>query len=827
MWLKKIKLIAVVAMAMIVGYAGAVCATQIPYDHSNVKYFYVFGAQGDPLMGAEDNMLEIVIDVPAAQTGGLVIGIWDPDTGGKIDWKKPGNKWNTETEFAVYGKDLLDKKTFGEDPRYDKETYYFGPFSPEKGEKTGDKYRFRLVVKGLSGDDENLFKVFITPDSAESFSRNLTFRLLPHQGQQMFFYPEVPAGTDTVIVENYDLDVNGGTSTISLTEITKKFKIADSKSGQWSMTRVPLNIEKKGRLVYIITKATQRYANAGLKITDAEGNALPIYFQEGPPPVTAKPVEVPMKPRKKVPETKCNKFTFDATSSYDVDDQELSYLWDFGDGTTSTEPVVTHTYDKAGEYNVKLTVTDSSGLPCDSGVTTRKVYVNTPPVAAFSAPEKVCLEREVTFDAGATTDDTPGSLTYTWDFGDGSGGQGREVTHMFDRGGMYVVSLTVDDNSGTECDLDSVQKTIHVNTAPSADAGRDKNLCLDSLDKKYTVVFDADGSRDPDGDTLEYRWDFGDGNSAIGERVTHIYEKGGNYTAKLTVDDGHGLPCSMASDTVSVKLNKTPLAVAGPAQKACVGETVTFDGTASRTEAGEQLTYAWDLGDGTNVTGANVKHTYDEGGKYTVLLTVDDGRGTDCSTSSAVTYIDVNSPPSARIEDVGVTCVGNKVSFDASASNDPDGDVIKYMWDLGDGTRKEGYSRESHIYDEGGTYTVKLTVNDGSGSKCSVDTATTVVKVNTPPSAMMSVDEACCVDMEQKFDASASNDPDGDKLSYSWDFGDGTTARGVKVTHVYTEPGIYKVILYVDDGSGTECATDVISDTINVNAKPVPVIEVR
>ncbi|MCM8778659.1 MAG: PKD domain-containing protein, partial [Candidatus Omnitrophica bacterium] len=85
----------------------------------------------------------------------------------------------------------------------------------------------------------------------------------------------------------------------------------------------------------------------------------------------------------------------------------------------------------------------------------------------------------------------------------------------------------------------------------------------------------------------------------------------------------------------------------------------------------------------------------------------------------------------------------------------------------------------------------------------------------------------CCVGVENIFDASASLDPDGDVLSYFWDFGDGTKGEGVKVKHSYTQPGTYSVILTVRDNSGTRCDSAVDSFVVNVGKEPVPVIKVR
>ena len=87
-------------------------------------------------------------------------------------------------------------------------------------------------------------------------------------------------------------------------------------------------------------------------------------------------------------------------------------------------------------------------------------------------------------------------------------------------------------------------------------------------------------------------------------------------------------------------------------------------------------------------------------------------------------------------------------------------------------------------------------------------------------------DLLACVNSEVEFDAANSFDADSDKLTYTWDFGDGVSVNGSKVKHAYKDIGIYRVVLAVKDSSATECnmATDVLIAT--VNAEPVPVIEV-
>ncbi|MGE4358136.1 MAG: PKD domain-containing protein, partial [Candidatus Omnitrophota bacterium] len=125
------------------------------------------------------------------------------------------------------------------------------------------------------------------------------------------------------------------------------------------------------------------------------------------------------------------------------------------------------------------------------------------------------------------------------------------------------------------------------------------------------------------------------------------------------------------------------------------------------------------------------------------------------------------------------------------------------------------------------SYKVKLTVDDGSGTSCGKAEDTIEVFLNKPPVADAGPNLVCCAGEENIFDASSSYDPDGNVLSYFWDFGDGTKAEGVKVKHTYTQAGSYNVVLTVRDNSGTKCDSAVDSFLVNVSREPVPVLRVR
>jgi PKD repeat protein len=813
---------------LLVSIAPVICFSyEVPRDDTRAEYLYVFGPQGNKYLGAEDVDHEqiVFVNVPENALSDVVIDVYDPDTGGSRDLKpSPESKWDTAVEFSVYGESEspLASKTFAESSEFDKRYYTFGPFKKETGKKVDSGYQFKLMAKALEGSDQNLFKLRVSPENAETFSDKISFRLLPDQGDKMYFYAQLPAGVNSIVAENYDLDPDGGIAVLEDSLTGKVYKVAGSSSAQWASTPIDLLFsDQPRRVVYSITKKTQRYANAAVRLKDDKGNILPLYYAMGRQAV-ALPRRISPPAVKASPELKCDKYTFDATGSYDQNREKISYLWDFGDGTTSTEPVVTHVYEKGGEYTVTLTVKDTSGLECDTSTSSQKIKVNTPPQANFTGPEAACTGSAVTFDAGVSTDDTPDALTYSWDFGDGTKAEGKTANKTYAKGGTYQVRLYVNDNAGTICSAGMIAKTITVNSPPVAAAGKSIDMCF-AANQDIRVAFDGSSSYDPDEDALTYNWDFGDGETATGDAVTHVFSNPGTYTVALTVNDGRNATCSSITGTLTARLNRKPVANASKDIVACAGSTVIFDGSLSQ---GDDLKYAWDFGDGETAEGSSVTHTYAKGGHYKAVLTVDDGKGTRCSTSSSAVTVFVNSAPAVTLTNEAAACAGTAVKFDASAQ-DPEGNSLAYTWDFGDGTVMKGGAAQSHQYAKGGEYTVKVTVDDKQGTDCSLASATSQVKINSRPVANAGPNLVCCVDKESFFDGSASSDPDADTLAYHWSFGDGGTQEGAKTTHTYTKSGRYTVTLRVDDGTATACSSATSSFEARVNEKPVSVIKVK
>ncbi|UCG70113.1 MAG: PKD domain-containing protein [Thermoplasmata archaeon] len=171
------------------------------------------------------------------------------------------------------------------------------------------------------------------------------------------------------------------------------------------------------------------------------------------------------------------------------------------------------------------------------------------------------------------------SLSYDWDFGDGSPhGSGIRPTHVYSNSGTYTVTLTVTDGEGgTDTDYCTVT-ILGVNEPPNADAGPDQAVYEGDL-----VQFDGSGSNDPDGMIVIYDWDFGDGlPHGSGVASTHIYNTTGNYSVTLTVVDNQNATDTDTCIIAVLPSIQPPVADAGDDQNAREGDLVFFDGSNSK-----------------------------------------------------------------------------------------------------------------------------------------------------------------------------------------------------------------------------------------------------
>ncbi|HXX88464.1 MAG TPA: PKD domain-containing protein [Candidatus Acidoferrum sp.] len=400
--------------------------------------------------------------------------------------------------------------------------------------------------------------------------------------------------------------------------------------------------------------------------------------------------------------------TFDGSGSYSPGGVIEIYSWSFGDGTPNDSIsgyTTTHSYSAVGNYTVTLTVIDNLTL---QGYTTKTVPVTLYPTTSFTfKPTTPLVNTLVTFNASASRPASGSIVSYYWDFGDGNklNVSTPTTTHTYQAVGNYSVNLTVTDNYGF---TNSTGNEITVIKPPIA--------AFTFLPAwpivGQTVTFDASSST-PDGGTIvNYYWTFGDGQTATGVVVTHSYANYGTFVATLNITDSEGLS-NATSSQVNVRQYPTASFIYTPSLP-FANQTVTFNASASTPNGGTIVSYGWDYGDGNTGTGAVSSHSYATYGTYTVTLTVTDS---EQLTNALTKSIRIIVYPYANFTHTPVyPAINTPVLFNASLSNDPDGSIVSYYWNFGDGS----YATQTtplvyHTYTVANVYNISLIVTEDDG----------------------------------------------------------------------------------------------------------------
>ena len=523
--------------------------------------------------------------------------------------------------------------------------------------------------------------------------------------------------------------------------------------------------------------------------------------------------------------------SFDASASAAASGHTISsYKWDFGDGETSTQgPTTTHTYAAAGTYQVKLTVTDNSGLP---NVITNSVTVETPntaPTAAFSTSvDGLTLSVD-----GSTSTDPDGAITgYSWNWGDGTPDTtGRTASHTYGAAGDYTVTLTVTDNRGGTATTTETVTVTH--EAPTAS--------FTSVQDGLKTIVDGTGSTAEDGATLSYAWNWGDNSAAgTGATASHTYAEAGTYTVTLTVTDSLG-------ETATTSQDVTVTALTYAASDDFSRNVVSGWGSA---DIGGTWTAMYGAASAGSVDSSTGKLTLAKGTTRYMAL-----QGVSLKDTEASVQFSLSAPPAQGNSYVGISSRQNATQkYQSSAWMRSDGSIWLLVeqsgtlisskilngvtWKDGDvfnlKTRVSGSSPttiEVKLWKEGSVEPTswQLTMTDstdglqGKGytslylSRASSATAATTASFDsfrmvnleaqeeepeaTPPTASFSTETD---DMDLSVDGTASAATGNATItSYAWNWGDNSAAgTGATATHTYTTAGTYTVTLTVTDNNG-------------------------
>ncbi|MCG2826687.1 MAG: PKD domain-containing protein, partial [Thermoplasmatales archaeon] len=347
----------------------------------------------------------------------------------------------------------------------------------------------------------------------------------------------------------------------------------------------------------------------------------------------------------------------------------------------------------------------------------------------------------------------------------------------------------------------SVTLEVVPNQLPIANAGVDKEF----ISEQDILNFSAFGSYDPDpdGEIINYTWDFGDGNTSYDVNVSHAYSLYGVYTVTLTVKDDWN---ATGQDTITVYVNALPRLNASVAPiEVYTYEDVTFNATAYDPD-GWIVLYKWDFdNDGifdyfSDITG-NTTHKYQDDGNYTAVLVVKDNNMT-------VSIFTVNITVNNRLPVANFTFTPetptdlDEIQF-TDHSIDPDANTFNYIvnwtWDFDNGNTS--YEQNpAHNYSDNGVYIVTLTVRDNDGECANISREIYVANVVPTADFTFSPEHPATTDTVV-FTLNCS-DPDGWIVSYLMTFGDGNASTLQNPTYKYVDNGTYIVTLTVTDNDG-------------------------
>ncbi len=231
--------------------------------------------------------------------------------------------------------------------------------------------------------------------------------------------------------------------------------------------------------------------------------------------------------------------TFPGVSSSDPNGDSFTYLWNFGDTTTSTSASPSKTYTADGTYTVTLTVTDWWG---DFATATRVVTIgepvgNLPPAPVINTPS--CVAVNCTFSSVGTVDPNGDSFTYLWNFGDTTTSTSANPSKTYAGAGTFTVTLTVTDGWG---DFATATRVVTI-TEPPTNVAPVPVIVNPPSCVALVCTFSSAGSADPNGDAFTRVWNWGDGTAnTTSTTVTqaHTFPAAGTYTVTLTLTDWWG-----------------------------------------------------------------------------------------------------------------------------------------------------------------------------------------------------------------------------------------------------------------------------------------------
>jgi PKD repeat protein len=467
-----------------------------------------------------------------------------------------------------------------------------------------------------------------------------------------------------------------------------------------------------------------------------------------------------------------------------------SYVWDFGDGTTSSQNNPSHYYPNNGIYNVCLKLYSATNVLCDSQCVNINVNNSNPCNLVATATPTYNTSSNITVFASVNGGVSP--YLFTYDFGDGTimSNTSSSSTHQYTANGTYTYCVTVLD--GNSCSFTSCGSvTIQTSQTCIAAFTASQNSLSGTVNFTNNSVLSTN--------SIYSYWQFGDGTIGYSSgNINHTYTASGTYTACLYLIDSLAAgACDSICDTIIVNTS-APLT--------CNAQmTYTSNGCQGifvNTSATGYTNALWVWGDGTSSVNMNqtVTHTYPATGVYYPQLIIYYGSPNTpnyCVDTSNIGQLYVNCSTTTTCNaafTANQTTVSGLITF-TNNSIYSNSSAISY-WSFGDGTTGFSNGNTIHIYNSIGTYNVCLYIMDSINqtvcdSVCNTIAVLYVVQPTTCNATMTYTSNGCQGIFVNTSAAGYNN--------AVWYFGDGTSVSNINSTvlHTYPATGVYYPYLVV------------------------------
>ena len=492
----------------------------------------------------------------------------------------------------------------------------------------------------------------------------------------------------------------------------------------------------------------------------------------------------------------CRPFNVDFTDlSSSLGGSITNWLWNFGDGNTSTSQNPSNIYSAVGNFTVSLQITDSTGC---TGSFTRPLYISsTGPIPQFNNPSPICINNPVNFNS--TSISLGGNITnWLWDFGDGNTSILENPIHSYSTTGNFDVSLYILDDNGCDSTL------IELNT-----------INIDSLTVDFTAdstvgtctpfIVNFQGLANPN--PIAWEWDLGNGQTSSVQNPILIYNTIGTFDIQLIVENASGCRDTIVKNNFITTNGPIGILSSTP-DSGCIDLNVQFNIVSNNS-----VSQMWDFGDGMVVLNnlLNTNHTYTAVNTFYPVVILQDAGG--CQFSYSFDSIQTGTINADIYIDDNYICTPDTISFaDSTNSSTP---VVSWNWTFGDGGTST-LQNPTHNYTTHGIFDISLIVDNGL-CKDTIQVVQQVVSDSSTYSSFSIIPPlVICPPIIVPFTNNSSSD--SIITNWNWTFGNGITDNTQNPTNIsFDSAGVYQVSLDITTIHG---CTSQFTDSVTIN--PIP-----